>query len=473
MKFKVLTFGCQMNVYDTGRIERFLVASGHEPAFTEEMADLLVINTCAIRDTAESRVYGTLGRLVQFKRDQPGRMIAVTGCMAQKEGVDLIRRSGVVDVVAGTHAIPRIPALIERAAAGLGPQVDIAKTEEDLFDDPTYIPLHAGVLRYPAFVSVMQGCSKVCTFCVVPYTRGKEVCRPPEAIVKECLTLVRQGYREVTLIGQNVDSYRYEGVDFADLLQRISRIEELARIRFTTSHPQDMTSKLIDTVAECPNICESFHFPLQAGSDRVLKAMKRGYTVEQYFEKLAYLERIFGPRGTNPFSYGISTDLMVGFANETEAEFEETLEAVKRARWDSAFMFKYSRREGTAANRWEDTISEEEKSERLARLIELQESISLSLNRLVLGQTAEVMIEGIPGYDPEQPLQRIKARTRTNKPVGIELPEDPALSPSVGETTLALITECKPVTLRGVLITESVSVSVSEDGNALCVNPLS
>ncbi len=459
MKFKVLTFGCQMNVYDTGRIERYLVASGHEPAFTEDMADLLIINTCAIRDTAESRVYGTLGRLVQFKREKPGRMIVVAGCMAQKEGVNLLRGPGVVDVIVGTHAIPHIPMLIERAAAGLGPQVNTAKDEQDLFDDPTYIPLHSGVLRYPAFVSIMQGCNKVCTYCVVPYTRGKEVCRPPEAVVEECYTLVRQGYREVTLIGQNVDSYRYEGVDFAGLLRRVSRIEELSRVRFTTSHPRDITPKLIDTVAECPTICESFHFPLQAGSNRVLKDMRRGYTVEEYFEKLAYLESVFGSRKAQPFSYGISTDLMVGFANETESEFEETLSAVKRAGWDSAFMFKYSRREGTAAYRWEDQISEEEKSERLARLIELQESISLSINRQALGHTTEVLIEGIPGYDPELSLERIKARTRTNKPVGIELPVDPALCPAVGETTFALITECKPVTLRGELVFAEAALS--------------
>ena len=459
MKFKVLTFGCQMNVYDTGRIERYLVASGHESALTEEMADLLIINTCAIRDSAESRVYGTLGRLVQFKREKPGRLVAVTGCIAQKEGVKLLRSSGVVDVIAGTHAIPHLPRMIEQAAAGLGPQVNTAKDEEDLFDDPTYIPLHSGILRYPAFISVMQGCNKFCTYCVVPYTRGHEVCRPPEVVVEECLSLVRQGYREVTLIGQNVDSYRYEGIDFADLLRRISHIDELTRIRFTTSHPRDITPKLIDTVAECPTICESFHFPLQAGSDRILKDMHRGYTVEKYFEKLAYLESVFGPRDSQPFSYGISTDLMVGFANETESEFEETLAAVKRARWDSAFMFKYSRREGTAAYQWEDQISEEVKSERLARLIELQESVSLSLNCLALGQTTEVLIEGIPDYDPELPLQRIKARTRTNKPVGIELPEDPALYPAVGETTLTLITECKPVTLRGELVFAEAALS--------------
>lgn len=464
MKFKVITFGCQMNVYDTGRIERYLVAAGHEAALTEDLADLLVINTCAIRDTAESRVYGTLGRLAQFKRDKPGRLVAVTGCMAQKEGVKILKRSGVADVVAGTQAIPRIPALVEQAAAGFGPQVDISRSEEDLFDEPELIELpllgESGekqlLQRYPVFVSVMQGCNKVCSFCVVPYTRGKEVCRPPEDVIAECLRLVRQGYREVTLIGQNVDSYRYESIDFADLLLRVSRIEDLTRIRFTTSHPQDITPKLIDTVAECENICESFHFPLQSGSDRILAAMKRGYTVEEYFEKLEYIEKVFGPRALNPFAYGISTDLMVGFANETEEEFEQTLDAVRRARWDSAFMFKYSSREKTAAYRWEDRVSEEEKAERLARLIELQESISLSLNREAVGRVVEVLIEGIPGYDPEQPIERIKARTRTNKSFGLELPEDSESIPRVGETAIALVTDCKPVTLRGELIEAAV-----------------
>ncbi|MCG3197134.1 MAG: tRNA (N6-isopentenyl adenosine(37)-C2)-methylthiotransferase MiaB [Candidatus Omnitrophica bacterium] len=458
MKFKVLTFGCQMNVYDTGRIERYLVAAGHEPALSEELADLLILNTCAIRDSAESRVYGTLGRLAHYKKERPGRMIAVAGCMAQKEGIELVKRSGVVDVVAGTHAIPRIPSLIEQAAAGMGPQVETARSESDLFDEPEYLPIRSGPLRYPAFVSIMQGCNKVCSFCVVPYTRGKEVCRPPEDVVAECVSLVRQGYREVTLIGQNVDSYRFEGVDFADLLARVSRIEELSRIRFTTSHPQDITPKLIDTVAEFDNICENFHFPLQAGSNRVLKEMKRGYVVEEYFEKLAYIEKVFGPRETRPFSYGISTDLMVGFANETEAEFEETLDAVRRARWDSAFMFKYSRRERTAAHRWEDRVSEEEKSERLARLIELQESISLSLNLLALGKTVEVLIEGLPGADPEQPLTRVKGRTRTNKVISLETPEDPSEWPPIGETVEALVTDCKPVTLRGEMVGRTTSV---------------
>jgi tRNA-2-methylthio-N6-dimethylallyladenosine synthase len=452
MKFKVLTFGCQMNVYDTGRIERYLVASGHELVLTEDLADLLVINTCAIRDSAETRVYGTLGRLAQFKRDQPGRLIAVTGCMAQREGVELLRRSGVVDVVAGTHAIPRIPRLIEEVCAGFGPQVDTARTTEDLFDQPTEIPLHEGILRYPAFVSIMQGCSKVCTFCVVPYTRGKEICRPPEDVLAECRALVRQGYREVTLIGQNVDSYHFQEIQFSDLLRRVSRIESLSRIRFITSYPQDIHAELIETVAEHPTICPSFHFPLQAGSNRILKAMKRGYTVEEYFEKLALIERTFGSREKYPCSYGISTDLMVGFANETEEEFEETLQAVRHAKWDSAFMFKYSRREGTAAYRWEETISEEEKSERLARLIELQEAISSQLNQLVLNQTVEVLIEGIPGYDPEHSLERIKGRTRTNKAVGIELPADQATMPSLGELRMVRITACKPVTMRGCLV---------------------
>ncbi|GMV66939.1 MAG: tRNA-2-methylthio-N(6)-dimethylallyladenosine synthase [Candidatus Hinthialibacteria bacterium] len=466
MKFKVITFGCQMNVYDTGRIERYLVAGGHEAALTEDMADLLVINTCAIRDTAESRVYGTLGRLAQFKRERPGRLVAVAGCMAQKEGVKILKHSGVVDVVVGTMAIPRIPSLIEAAAAGLGPQVDISRSEEDLFDEPEWIEKSFSneegerqrIQRYPAFISIMQGCSKVCSFCVVPYTRGKEVCRPPEDVIAECHRLVRQGIREVTLIGQNVDSYRYEEVDFADLLLRVSRIEELSRIRFTTSHPKDMTPKLIDTVGECANICESFHFPLQSGCNRILDAMKRDYTVDEYFEKLEYIEKVFGSRGQDPFAYGISTDLMVGFANETEQEFEETLEAVRRARWDSAFMFKYSPRERTAAYRWEDRVSEEEKSERLARLIELQESISLALNRQAVGRVAEVLVEGIPGYDPEQPLERIKARTRTNKSFSLNLPEDPEGMPSVGETAYALVTDCKPVTLRGEFVGSAVTV---------------
>lgn len=461
MKFKVLTYGCQMNVYDTGRIERHLGAAGHEPVGTEEEADLLVLNTCAIRDSAETRIYGTLGRLAHYKKERPGRMIAVAGCMAQKEGEKLAKTRGrVVDVVLGPQAIPNFPDLIARVRAGEGPLVDTSRSEESLFDDIEKLPLHRGILRYPTFVSVMQGCSKVCSFCVVPYTRGKEICRAPEEVVAECASLVEQGYREVTLIGQNVDSYRYDGVDFADLLTRVSRIDRLSRIRFTTSHPQDITPKLIDTVAEFDNICESFHFPLQAGSDRVLAEMKRGYTAEAYFQKLEYIEQVFGSREQNPFAYSISTDLMVGFANETEAEFELTLEAVRRARWDSAFMFKYSKRERTAAYRWDDEISEEVKSERLARLIALQEETSLALNRNAVGKEADILIEAVPGYDPENTTAAIKGRTRTNKSVTIDVPDSGMILPSVGDTATALITGCRPVTLRGELAEAREAVAV-------------
>ncbi|MCA9433557.1 MAG: tRNA (N6-isopentenyl adenosine(37)-C2)-methylthiotransferase MiaB, partial [Candidatus Omnitrophica bacterium] len=395
------------------------------------------LNTCAIRDSAESRVYGTLGRLAHYKKENPKRQIAVMGCMAQKEGERIAKKAKVVDVVAGTHAIPLIPGMLSDAASGKGPQVNVSKSAEHLFDEPENVASLTEVNRYPVFSSIMQGCSKVCSFCVVPYTRGIEVCRPPEQVFQECTNLVERGYREVTLIGQNVDSYRYEEIDFADLLVRLSRIEGLERIRFTTSHPQDITPKLIDTVAELPNVCESFHFPLQAGSDRVLQAMKRGYTVEEYFEKLEYMDQVFGNRDEKPFAYGASTDIMVGFANETEEEFEQTLECVRRARWDSAFMFKYSKREKTAAYPWKDEVPEEVKSERLSRLIELQESISLSINEAVLGRTVEVMVESIPGHDPEKPIDWIKTRTRTNKSVSLELPEDPSLIPSVGSLVQA------------------------------------
>ncbi len=449
MKYHILTFGCQMNVYDTKRLERFLHSSGYEPAEGEEDSDLLVLNTCSIRDSAESRVYGTLGRLAHYKKENPKRQIAVMGCMAQKEGERIAKKAKVVDVVAGTHAIPLIPGMLSDAASGKGPQVNISKSEEHLFDEPESVPSVTEIQRYPVFSSIMQGCSKVCSFCVVPYTRGKEVCRPPEQVFEECAHLADKGFREVTLIGQNVDSYRYDEIDFADLLLRLSRIDGLERIRFTTSHPQDIHPKLIDTVAELPKVCESFHFPLQAGSDRVLDAMKRGYSVEEYFEKLDYIDRVFGSRETNPFSYGISTDIMVGFANETDEEFEQTLECVRRARWDSAFMFKYSKREKTAAYPWRDEVPEEVKSERLARLIELQESISLSINKAVLGETVEVMVESIPGYDPERPIDCIKGRTRTNKGVSLELPADPTLIPEVGSLVQAEVTEVKPVTMRG------------------------
>jgi tRNA-2-methylthio-N6-dimethylallyladenosine synthase len=459
MKFYTLTFGCQMNVYDSGRIERYLMAAGHVPELSEEEADLILINTCSIRDSAESRVYGTLGRIAHCKKDHPGRLVAVVGCMAQKEGEKLLKKSRIVDIIAGTYAIPRLPALVEQAALGLGPLVDVGRTPETLFDSPENFTgelIPGGIHRYPVFLSIQQGCSKVCSYCVVPYTRGQEVCRADQDILFEARALAERGYREITLIGQNVDSWRYEGLDFADLLRRIVQIDGLERIRFTTSHPADMTHKLIDTIGELDKVCESFHFPLQSGSNRVLEAMRRGYTVEEYFEKLAWIEKTFGARQSHPFAYGISTDLMVGFANETDDEFEETLECVRQASWDSAYMFKYSKRERTSAYYWVDNITEEVKNERLARLIELQELVGLALNREVVGQSVSVLIEGRPGHDPEHPIACIKGRTRTNKVVSISLPEDEQSIPEVGEVIEVTIVDCKPVTLLGELIPQSV-----------------
>ena len=373
-----------MNELDTEIMAGQLVKKGLTPVLDEESADLLIFNTCSIRDLAERKVMGKLGLL--GRGDKKNVVIGVTGCMAQAKKSALFRKFPHLDFVIGTNNITDLGTVIDEV---LEANRQIEKTDERFEENLDYLAAKRES-TVKAHVSIIRGCDKFCTYCVVPYTRGEEVSRPPESIVEECKSLVGAGYKEITLLGQNVNSY---GKDcpkwnclFHDLLARLDAIRGLERIRFMTSHPVDITLDLMQAIRDLPSVCEFVHFPLQAGSDRILKKMHRIYTKEQYFEKVATL------RETVP-DVALGTDIIVGFPTETDAEFEETFDAMKQLRFSLAFIFAYSARKGTPAKRWPDDVPELVKQQRLQKLLDLQTEIMSENNQLLLGQTVEVLVE--------------------------------------------------------------------------------
>jgi len=414
-RFLLRTFGCQMNEHDSERIAGLLTADGYVP--TEEAADaeVVVFNTCAIRENADNRLYGQLGRLRPLKMANPRMRIVVAGCLAQKDRGLIQRRAPWVDVVVGTHALPSLLELIRRAEAE-GPQMDVREYTE-IF--PSALPAVRGD-RHRAWVSVSVGCDNRCTFCIVPLVRGPQRSRPLGEILAEVQGLAASGVVEVTLLGQNVNTY---GRDltvpgsgsrsrFAELLRAVDGVEGLRRIRFTSPHPHDFTPDVIDAIAECERVCEHIHFPLQSGSDRVLRAMRRSYRSERY---LSWVRRI---REAVP-GIAFSTDIIVGFPGETEEDFRGTLRVVEEARFDSAYTFQYSPRPGTAAASFEDQVPKEVVQERFDRLLTVQERISLERNRAYEGRTVEVLVEGTGRKGG------VQGRTRTNKVVHFEGTEAP------------------------------------------------
>ncbi len=377
------TYGCQMNVADTELILGHLAAHGWRPTTAPDDADVILLNTCAIREHAEARVLGRLGELARFKRRRPDVRLGVAGCMAQHLRDKLAARVPDIDLLVGPDGYRRLPDLLRADAADRDPHVGLR-----LDPDETYADLP--VARAPgvrAWVTVMRGCDRFCTFCIVPYVRGRERSLPGPALVDDVRRLVAGGVREVVFLGQTVNAYHDRDWDFADLLRRTAEIPGLLRIRFTSPHPSDMTERLIDVMGTCPTVAPQLHLPLQAGSDRVLARMGRDYTVAAYDALVERLrERVRG--------IALSTDVIVGFPGEDEDDFAATEAVVRRTRYDSAFLFKYSAREGTRAFRWEDDIPDEEKGRRLRHLIALQEEISAAINRSLVGTEVEVLVEG-------------------------------------------------------------------------------
>ncbi len=400
LKVYVETYGCQMNLADTEIVLGIMNKSGYSPTQTIDDADVVLLNTCSVRDHAEEKIHQRLGVIKKQMSEKPELVVGVLGCMAERLRSNLIERHN-VDIVVGPDEYRKIPQLLEGALSGSqGIGVRLSRTET--YDDIT--PFRAEGVS--AWLSVMRGCDKFCTFCIVPFTRGRERSRTLSSVVSEVEQLVAQGFREVTLLGQNVNSYNDGGSDFADLLAAVAGVDPNLRVRFTTSHPQDLSDKLIDTIANHRNLCKFIHLPVQSGSDRILEAMNRTYTREHY---LALVGRI---RARIP-GVALSTDIIAGFPTETEEEYRETLSLMEEVRYDGAYMFKYSPREGTPAFRLGDDIPEGVKTRRLNEIITLQQKISHEVNQSVVGKTVEVMVDGASRKSDLQ----LSGRTGTNKTV--------------------------------------------------------
>jgi tRNA-2-methylthio-N6-dimethylallyladenosine synthase len=423
-----------MNEHDSERISGLLTADGMTPTEDLGEAEVVVFNTCAIRENADNRLYGNLGHLKPLKAAHPDMRIVVAGCLAQKDQGVIQQRAPWVDVVVGTHALPQLLELLHRAEED-GPQMDVREYTEVF---PSALPA-ARHDAFRAWVSIAPGCDNRCTFCIVPLVRGPQRSRSIGDVLGEVQMLARRGVVEVTLLGQNVNTF---GRDlsipessrrplFAELLRRVNEVEGIRRIRFTSPHPHDFTPDVIEAMAECDNVCEHIHFPMQSGSDRVLRAMQRSYRRERY---LGWLDRI---RDGVP-GVGVSTDIIVGFPGETEKDFVDTLDVVERAGFDSAYTFQYSPRPGTRAASFEEQVPKEVVQERFERLVALQERISLERARAQVGRTFEVLVEG-----GDRKGRSAKSRTRTNRLVHLPGSFDP------GTFTDATITDAAPHHLSG------------------------
>ncbi|QVL57258.1 MAG: tRNA (N6-isopentenyl adenosine(37)-C2)-methylthiotransferase MiaB [Simkaniaceae bacterium] len=381
--FFVRTYGCQMNELDSELMVGQLLKRGLRQVYNEKEGDVLLFNTCSIRDLAERKVMGKIGQLGRSKKKQ---IIGVTGCMAMAKKESLFKKLPNVDFVIGTNNITDLGMVLDNLIDSGQKQL---KTDDQFEENLDYLVAKRDD-KYKAHVSIIRGCDKFCTYCVVPYTRGQEVSRPPEDIEKEARLLADQGYKELTLLGQNVNSYGKDKPQwkelFHDLLYRLDKVKGIERIRFMTSHPIDITRELMEAIRDLPSLCEFVHFPIQAGSSRILKKMHRIYTKEQYFEKVALLKEIVP-------NVSLGTDIIVGFPTETEEEFEETLEVFRQVRYSVAFLYTYSPRKGTPAMRWKDDISEAVKEERLQRLIALHDEITTEERQGLLGQELEVLVE--------------------------------------------------------------------------------
>ena len=400
-KLYIETYGCQMNVNDTEVVFSILAKHGYERTEDISEADVIMANTCSIRDNAEQRIWGRIDYFNTFRKAKPELVVGILGCMAERLK-DALLDTGKVNVVAGPDAYRSLPTLLEAVQEG-HPQINVELSREETYGDIS--PVRIDRNGVSAFISIMRGCNNVCSYCVVPYTRGAERSRDYHTIVREACECVEKGYKEVTLLGQNVDSYKYEDVNFAGLLAMVAQISPELRVRFSTSHPKDISDEVIDTMAAWPNICHHIHLPVQSGNDRILEKMRRRYTREWYLERVARIRQAMP-------DCGITTDAIVGFCSETEEEFRDTLSIFEEVGYDAAFMFNYSERPGTLASRnYPDDIPLEVKTRRLNELIALQNRLSLESNRRDVGKTFEVLVEGPSKKDPSE----LCGRTRSNK----------------------------------------------------------
>ena len=442
-KLYIQTYGCQMNQYDSDRIAQLMARRGYDQTDRIDSADVILLNTCSVRDKAEQKVYSALGSWKEFKEFREGVIIGVGGCVAQQEGEKLLKRIPHLDLVFGTHNIHKLPEMIEQVEANQGRRVEI-----DFYRDPAYMEDAGGatcVRGVKAFVTIMQGCNKVCSFCIVPHERGRELSRPSAKIVAEVESLVNRGVIEIMLLGQNVNSYgklTSGELSFAELLGQLDAIDGLERIRFTTSHPQDLSPELTEAFAELSKLCEHLHLPVQSGSDTVLARMRRGYTREEYSERILRL------RERCP-EVALSTDIIVGFPGETDAEFAQTLELLERLEYDEIYSFAYSPRPQTvSAKLYADDIPQNIKKERLTRVQALQRDISLNKNRRCIGSFEEILVDGPSRLKNGQ----LMGRSRGNRIVNIAGPAD-------------LVGRLVPVRITGATATSLIAEVLSGKSN--------
>ncbi len=436
--FYIETYGCQMNVADSEVVAAILKARGFEHVKDKNEADIILVNTCSVRENAEQRVRGRVQGFSEIRKRNPHLLVGIMGCMAERLGARLFEQEKNVDIVVGPDAYQDLPLLIEQAERGekaINIELSTTETYKDI------CPSRIDETAISGFVSIMRGCNNFCTYCIVPYTRGRERSRSPHSIVAEVLDLQRRGYKEVTLLGQNVNSYLFKDdsteMRFPALLELVARTVPGMRIRFATSHPKDMSDETLETIARHPNLCKAIHLPVQSGSNSVLKDMNRKYTREWYLDRIAAIRRIIP-------DCGISTDVFVGFHNESEEDYRQTLELMREVGFDLAYMFKYSERPGTKASQsLPDNVDEATKGRRLQELIELQTGWSLESNRRDIGKTFEVLVEGVS----KKSAVEMFGRTSQNKVAVF-----PAQGIAIGSFVQVRIKDCTSATLIGEII---------------------
>lgn len=430
-KLFVETYGCQMNVGDSEIVVSLMQREGYVYTDRIEQADVILINTCSIRDNAEQRIWGRLNELKRYRKARPGLIVGILGCMAERLREQLLAGPWGVDVVAGPDAYRDLPRLVREAEAG-GKGVNVLLSTEETYAEIAPVRLDRNGVS--AFVAIMRGCNNFCSYCVVPYTRGRERSRDAATIVAEAQSLFDNGYREVTLLGQNVNSYRAGEVDFPELLRRVASISPLLRVRFATSHPKDMSDRLLETMASMPNICRAIHLPAQSGATSMLERMNRKYTREWYLDRIAAIRRYMP-------DCAITTDLIAGFSGETEEEHAATLSLMREVGYSWAFMFKYSERPGTFAQRnLPDDVPDEVKSRRLQEIIALQNDLSLESNRRDVGREFEVLVES----ESKRNSGQLSGRTSQNKVVVFDRGNH-----RIGDYVRVRVTGCTSATLLG------------------------
>lgn len=436
-KYIIKTYGCQMNEHDSEKIAGMLEILNYKKTDKIEKADLIIYNTCLVRENAEYKVYGNLGELKALKRKNPDLIIAICGCMMQKTEVRGVIKSKYrhVDIIFGTHNIHKLPELLQNFSQSTRMIIDVWEEGGEIIEG---VPVKRKY-GHKAFVNIMYGCNNFCTYCIVPYTRGREKSRRSDDIINEITQLGNEGYKEIVLLGQNVNSYGKtleNKITFAQLLKMINEIDGIERIRFMTSHPKDLSDELIEAMKNCSKVCEHLHLPFQAGSNNILKVMNRKYTKEHYLELVSKVKKAIP-------DIAITTDIIVGFPGETEEDFEHTLDVIKQVEFDSAFTFLYSKREGTPAAEMDNQVSDENKNSRFKKLLDTLHSVNYDRNQVLIGKVVDVLVEGVSKNDETV----LSGRTRTNKLVHFKGEID-----LIGNIVNVKIIRAKTFTLEGQII---------------------